>query len=48
MGYSPWDHKESGTTEWLTLLLSTLFMSFNALSATSMFPPRVPSNLSFF
>ena len=31
--YSPWDHKESGTTEWLTLPLSTLFMSFNALSA---------------
>ena len=33
MGYSPWDCKESGTTERLTLSFSTLFMSFNAVSA---------------
>ena len=30
-GYSPWSHKESDTTEWLTLL-PTLLLLFNHVS----------------
>ena len=31
-GLIPWDRKELGTAERLTISFSTLFMSFNALS----------------
>ena len=29
VGYSPWDHKESDMTKWLTLLLLTCLFQFN-------------------
>ena len=36
MGYSPWSHKESGTTELLTLSLFTFYF-FTETSSSSFF-----------
>ena len=51
MGYSPWGHKESGTTEWLTLplfhLLKILRNSFGRLGLQVLSFLLSPQNLDF-
>ena len=47
MGYSPWAHKESDTTEWLThmthtFLIVTILFSYYILDLTSSFKMSMP------